>query len=140
MSNNAKILYDTGFIVASLVRSDNYHQRTVELLKHNSGQLVTTWPCLTEAIYLTANTGGVNAQEGLLRQIETGFLNLIGQTVADALRCCVLMRQYADTPMDFADASLVVAAERLDIVRIFTFDSHFHAYRISGKAAFQVIQ
>jgi uncharacterized protein len=47
-------------------------------------------------------------------------------------RMRTLMRQYHDAPMDLADASLVVAAERLNFRRIFTLDSHFHAYRIDG--------
>ncbi len=40
-----------------------------------------------------------------------------------------LMQQYSDTPMDLADASLVAAAETLQINRIFTIDSDFHVYR-----------
>jgi uncharacterized protein len=51
----------------------------------------------------------------------------------------VLMRQYRDTPMDLADASLVVAAERLNLHRIFTLDSHFYAYRINGTHSFEVV-
>ena len=50
-----------------------------------------------------------------------------------------LVRQYSDAPMDLADASLVSAAEQLEVRRIFTIDAHFHAYRIQGKDAFQVI-
>jgi hypothetical protein len=49
------------------------------------------------------------------------------------------MEQYADTPMDFADASLVVAAEKLGITQILTFDRHFYAYRINGKTPFDVL-
>ena len=49
------------------------------------------------------------------------------------------MRQYADIPMDFADASLVVAAETLGIARIITFDRHFKAYRIDGHKPFNII-
>jgi len=51
----------------------------------------------------------------------------------------VLMRQYRDTPMDLADTSLVVAAERLNLRRTFTLDSHFHAYRINGTHPFEVV-
>lgn len=40
--------------------------------------------------------------------------------------------------MDFADASLVVAAEVLNITRILTLDRHFFAYRINGKTPFEV--
>lgn len=50
-----------------------------------------------------------------------------------------LMGQYRDAPMDLADASLVTAAEMLGITRIFTMDGHFHAYRIHGTKAFDVI-
>jgi hypothetical protein len=49
------------------------------------------------------------------------------------------MQQYADTPMDFADASLVVTAEKLGIKKILTFDRHFYAYRINGIDSFEVI-
>ena len=42
-----------------------------------------------------------------------------------------LMELYADRPMDFADASLIVAAERLGTRRIFTIDRrHFESYRV----------
>jgi predicted nucleic acid-binding protein len=50
-----------------------------------------------------------------------------------------LMRQYHDTPMDLADASLVSAAERFSLRRIFTVDRHFRAYRIDGTHAFDVL-
>lgn len=46
-------------------------------------------------------------------------------------RSMALMEQYADQPMDFADASLVAAAEQMPVVRIFTLDrKHFAAYRV----------
>ncbi len=41
-----------------------------------------------------------------------------------------LMERYADRPMDFADASLVAAAEQLRTTRIFTLDRNdFATYR-----------
>ncbi len=41
------------------------------------------------------------------------------------------MEVYADRPMDFADASLITAAERLDIRTIFTIDRNdFETYRV----------
>ena len=48
------------------------------------------------------------------------------------------MEQYKDTPMDLADASLVVLAEVLNVRRIFTLDSDFYVYRIHGKEDFEV--
>jgi predicted nucleic acid-binding protein len=46
-------------------------------------------------------------------------------------RAFELMVQYADTRMDLAEASLVVAAEQSDMRKIFTIDrADFAAYRI----------
>ena len=50
-----------------------------------------------------------------------------------------LMDQYSDTPMDLADASLVVTAEILRLSCIFTLDSDFYVYRINGVEAFTVV-
>jgi predicted nucleic acid-binding protein len=41
--------------------------------------------------------------------------------------------------MDFADASLVIAAEILAVRKILTFDAHFYAYRIHDRFTFEVL-
>jgi predicted nucleic acid-binding protein len=58
-------------------------------------------------------------------------------------RAFELMAQYADRPMDLADASLVVLGERLDQRRIFTLDrDDFAVYRVKKghqSLAFEVL-
>jgi predicted nucleic acid-binding protein len=49
------------------------------------------------------------------------------------------MEKYKDQPMDLADASLIVAAERLRMQRIFTLDSDFHIYRLADNSAMECI-
>jgi hypothetical protein len=50
------------------------------------------------------------------------------------------MKQYADLPMDLADASLVVVAEELDEARILTTDQHdFNIYRFHTVKVFNNI-
>jgi hypothetical protein len=44
------------------------------------------------------------------------------------------------TPMDLADASLVVAAESLTLRRVFTLDRDFYIYRLADGTALQVIR
>ncbi|MCI0525021.1 MAG: hypothetical protein L0Y75_07125 [Acidobacteria bacterium] len=58
----------------------------------------------------------------------------------ELLRVCELMEKYQDTPMDFADASLVSLAELRGVRRIITLDSDFYVYRIHGKESFDVIK
>lgn len=50
---------------------------------------------------------------------------------ATLLRAFELMEQYADHPMDLADASLIVAAEAWATTKVFTIDRRdFQTYRI----------
>ena len=133
------ILSDTSVIVAAINTADANNRLCVETLKTVRSQLVTTWPCVTEAMHLLGARVGWEGQEKLRQQIENGYIKLLEPTQEDALRACALMRKYADAPMDFADASLVVAAEVLNIPRILTLDSHFYVYRINDKTHFEVI-
>jgi len=44
-----------------------------------------------------------------------------------------LSTKYSDIPMDFADATLVLAAEQTGIRKIISVDSDFEIYRLLGK-------
>ena len=101
-------LCDTGVIVALISRTDQHYQPCAGLMKTWRDPLVTTLPCITEAMHIL---GTPPNQEALRQMIEDGFLTITPATREDALRACALMRRYADAPMDFADASLVAASE-----------------------------
>lgn len=90
-------------------------------------------------MYLLWRAGGLPAQEELWGYLADGLVVLHTPEAREWERMRVLMRQYRDTPMDLADASLVVAAERSNLRRIFTLDSHFHAYRINGMHPFEAV-
>ena len=50
------------------------------------------------------------------------------------------MVQYADRPMDLADATLVRLAEREAITTVFTVDhDDFETYRINGRSRFRFV-
>jgi predicted nucleic acid-binding protein len=90
-------------------------------------------------MYLAHRIGGWPMQRVLWRYVETGVLRFYALTDQDAGRMQDLMQQFRNIPMDLADASLVVAAEFLNLSQIFTLDAHFHAYRIHGTGAFLLI-
>ena len=134
------ILIDTGPIVALLNSSDPDHKTCAETAgKLREVVLVTTWPCFTEAMYLLYREGGLQFQEALWKLRVSGVLHLHLTTPEEEHRMRQMMLQYADSPMDLADASLVASAEALSIDRIFTIDRHFHAYRLASGAALQVV-
>ncbi|HSU15371.1 type II toxin-antitoxin system VapC family toxin [Longimicrobium sp.] len=132
-------LCDTGPLVALIDRNDSWHMRSVAVLDRiGSTTFVTTWPCFTEAMYFLFHAGGLAAQEELWNLYADGIVRLHPPDPGELDRVRALMRQYADSPMDFADASLVAAAETLDIRRVFTLDRHFHAYR-TPRGHFDVV-
>jgi predicted nucleic acid-binding protein len=134
------ILCDTGPLVAIIVEDDPDHERCSQALDNISNEtLLTSIPCLTEAMYLLHRADGHRAQELLWRMIEQNALVLELPGSEDWRRIRELMAKYADLPMDLADASLVAAAERLRLRRVFTLDRHFYAYRIHGKDSFDVV-
>jgi hypothetical protein len=115
--------------VALFDPQDASHGRCVEVLQSIAEPLATTTPVLTEAFHLlTPNSIGA---QRLMDFVAAGGLS-VGYLDDDTLvRAFELMLQYADMPMDLADASLVAIAERDDIRRVFTVDRRdFAAYRV----------
>ncbi|HMB54594.1 MAG TPA: VapC toxin family PIN domain ribonuclease, partial [Thermoanaerobaculia bacterium] len=55
-------------------------------------------------------------------------------------RCRVLMEKYADLPMDYADATLVVLAGELGTGLVLTTDRRdFSVYRLPDGAGFEIL-
>ena len=134
------ILTDTGPLVALVNKNDPNHGRSLDATKRLPAEpLVTTWPCFTETMYLVFQAGGYPAQAELWHWRTTGRLSLHDLTGTEIDRMVALMDKYKDRPMDLADASLVVAAERLGVQRIFTLDSDFSIYRLADGSALECI-
>lgn len=123
------ILVDTGPLVALFDPADAWHQRCVEQLRKISERLWTTTPVLTEAFHLLT-PASVGAKR-LMDFVTEGGLAMWFFDDSALSRAFELVVRYDNVPMDLADASLVVAAERLNTRKVFTIDrSDFGAYRI----------
>jgi predicted nucleic acid-binding protein len=123
------ILLDTGPVVALFDPKDSSHPRCREVLKTIREPLVTTVPVLTEAFHmLSPGSRGADRARDFIAQ---GGATIWFFDDAGLRRAFELMEQYADHPMDLADASLVVAAEALAATRVFTIDRQdFLTYRV----------
>ena len=123
------ILVDTGPIVGLFDPRDASHARCREVLKGVREPLVTTVPVLTEAFHmLSPDSRGADNVRDFIAQ---GGAAVWFFDEAALRRAFELMEQYADHPMDLADASLVTAAEALATTRVFTLDRRdFRAYRV----------
>jgi len=134
------ILTDTGPLVALIDRKDPHHAVCVETVRRlPTGPLVTTWPCLTEAMYLLHRTCGHPGQIALWRLFRDERLVLHDLGPDDVKRMEMLMYQYRDTPMDLADASIMAAAEALAARHLFSLDSDFRIYRMSDGSTLDIV-
>ncbi len=133
-------LTDTGPLVALIDKRDPNHIACMQTSQQlPPGPLVTTWPCLTEAMYLLGKVGGYQYQEKLWKLRTAGRLVLRELSSIETDRAEALMSQYRNVPMDLADASLVVAAESLSLFQIFSIDSDFYIYRLADGSALNVV-
>ena len=124
------IVVDTGPLVALFDATDHSHAGCRRILSRVDDGLVTTLPILTEAFHLLRPA--TNRVSGLIDFIRDGGAAVIPLERDDLRRCFDLMERYADIPMDFADASIVAAAEQVGTDRVFTLDhKHFGIYRIT---------
>jgi predicted nucleic acid-binding protein len=123
-------MWDTGFFFALGNRQDKFHQKAKQCLQRLEEPIITTYPVIIETSYLLAERCNQSIQFKFLEQFIQGRVNIFSLEIHHLERCLGLMKQYADLPMDLADASLVVVAEELDETRILTTDQRdFSIYR-----------
>lgn len=131
------IVADTGPLVALFARRDRAHERVVTFLRDNPCMLVTTWPVATEAWHLLAPS----ARLAFVRWLVGGGAAVFDLDERAGEAMLVLLEKYQDRPMDIADASLVVLAERIGVDEILTVDrADFDVYRLAkGRRFVQVL-
>ena len=124
------LLVDTGALIALANRRETASQAVNRVLSNFFGEMVTTWPVVTEACHMIPN----HLAPALLAWLGGPRWRVLGMDEA-APRLSDLMRKYADRPMQIADASMIWAAEHTGLHQIITLDrADFEIYRTkTGK-------
>jgi uncharacterized protein len=130
-----EVLIDTGAVLALLDGSDPWHDDCAAAVRGIELPLVTTAAVVTEALHFLIDHRLPRAWR-FFRSPTITLLPIGNDDLPDLER---LMTKYADTPMDFADATLVRLAEREGLTTILTVDRDFEVYRIGGRKAFRVL-
>ena len=132
-------LIDTGPLVAYLDANDPWHAEVVAALDGFSGQLATTSAVVTEAVhFVSAARQGPRLLGQLIATSGTEVYDLCRPP--ELLEAVSLMEKYGDTPMDFADATLVLLAEALDVRDVLTLDCRgFSTYRTRQRRSLRLV-
>ncbi|PZD73986.1 hypothetical protein C1752_01864 [Acaryochloris thomasi RCC1774] len=134
------ILCDTGVLFSMVDRTQPRHDDCRRAVIGLQEVLITTWACLTEVMYLSLGKGGWAMQKQVAKYLVDGLLKIHEIQRDDYGRLFELMEKYQDRPMDLADATLVLTAEKTGESRILTLDADFLFYQISDKTSFDIIE
>ena len=133
-----RLLIDTGPLVAWFDADDGNHERVRRFLDGYEGELISTWPVLTETCHLLPES----MVPRFMQWIAHGGLTVVELPASAAAAVADRMGKYADLPMDLADASLVWVAESLGVFDVATLDRRdLGVYRTDrGKALRNVLE
>ena len=125
------IIVDAGPLIALFDKDDKYHNSVIKFLKTFDGQLITSWPAITEVTHLLSFN--VNVQIDFLEWLKREAVAIINLENIHLERIIQLSKKYSDVPMDLADSSLIVIAELTNITDIITIDSDYYIYKTKNK-------
>lgn len=130
------IVVDSGFLIGLFDETDPLHLRCREFLRDYRGRFLTTEAVLAEALALLSTQQQLRCLAWLGDAAQAGLL-IVDREPLDFRAVEKLARKYADQPMDFADASVVLLAMRSGVREILTSDRRdFAVYRLGGRARF----
>lgn len=132
-----ELLLDTGALVSILDRGQSRHRECRDLFDRWRAPVVSTEAVLTEATHLLGRVHG--GRQTCLDFFLRGAATLVPASLKSLGRCRELVAKYADLPMDYADATLVVLAEELGANTILTTDREFSVYRFARNRSFRVL-
>ena len=131
------VLLDTGFLVALLDRSENFHRTCAQTVREVEAPLVTCEAVITESCYLLRNLSG--ASEAVIENIAAGIFQVPFQLSRDTAGVKQVLRKYKDWKIDLADACLIRLADQLGTADILTLDQDFAIYRWGKNKPFRVL-
>ncbi len=132
------ISIDAGYLIALLDKDDASHAQAVKWSASVDEGWITTWPVLTEALWMLAARVDLRAAQAVMGEVADGNILLWDLAPQLLQSMSTLMHKYRALPMDFADASLVMLADHLGHGRILTTDRRdFGAYRWKSRRPFE---
>ena len=129
-----RVLVDTGPLVASINKSDRFHEWANVRLGRAELPLLTCEAVLVEVYYLTGK-----ASIAILEMIERRIIEIPFHVEEHTQEIVRQMKRYADLPMSFTDACLVRMSEVYNDAMVLTCDCHFRIYRKHGRQAIPVL-
>ncbi len=116
-----KVIADSGFVVALVNSSDDRHPDVKPIYQQYS-RILLPQLVLVEVAYLVGRDTGIPTVVKFLKGLPASRFEVIEATALDIERAALILEQYADSKVDFVDASIMAISERLNITTVLTID------------------
>ena len=126
-----QVLIDSGPLIALFDHSDTHHKGMLKFLGAEQFSFISTLAVMTEVSHMLNFSS--RAQQDFYKWVQQKGVIIADINQHDIPRLMELTEKYSDVPMDFADATLVIAAEKSGLREIISLDSDFDIYRLPGR-------
>ena len=132
-------ILDTSFLLATVdIKGENY-ERVLDFIINLREQLILPMTVLPEVCKLLTSRLGYPTTRQVLSELVNSNVLIEGINKTDLKRVMEILNQYADSELDFVDATIVAIAERMNITKILTLDKHiFSIINPQHCAAFKI--
>lgn len=113
---------DTGFVVAVALITEEAHEACVAVYKRQ-GIIYLPQTTLAEVMYLLTREAGNTVAAQFILTLSATKYRIEALIAEDIQRSGEIVRQYADSRVDFVDATIIAVAERRNITEILALDN-----------------
>jgi len=130
---------DTSFVVALGNKADKWNP-ACDRVRRAEDTIALPQSVLAEVGYMFTRELGNRAMAEFLRRLNETKYRVVPLEMEDFARTADILDQYADSRIDFVDATIVAVAERLRVTRILTLDQRdFHIVRPKHTPHFELL-
>lgn len=115
-------ILDTSFLLATVNSKDKNYRPVIDVISNLKEELVLPVTVLPEINYLIASRLGHYKMRQFLAELGKSKIIIEQINKTDLERVTQILNQYADSQLDFVDATIVAIAERMNISKILTLD------------------
>ncbi|OOK65436.1 PIN domain protein [Mycobacterium kansasii] len=134
------MIVDAGPLIAYGDADDAHHATFLEFLESHPGPFIVPVLVIPEAAHVLLRRVGVVAEQKFLNDLDEDDFQVEQVEDGDWPRIRELVAQYRGFPLGTVDASVVAAAERLEITEVATVDlRHFRAVEPTHCQAFTLL-
>lgn len=126
------MILDTGVLLAALDDREPSHDACTRLVSNHARELVVPAPVLGELDYFLHKRAPEAEWTRFCEELAAGAYSLFSPSAEQVAQAARVQAKYADLPLGFVDASVLVACEALEEERVATLDHrHFSVLRTS---------